>query len=69
VPLPYKGFVIEIHEEPSPRRFRYEIRHGERSLITSFASYVSEAAAEHAARVFVDGVDRMIGLDPPGRKG
>ena len=61
-----KGFEIVIHEEAS--RWSYEIRHGDRALVSSPTTYASETTALHAARVFVDGVNRRMGLDPPGRE-
>ena len=67
VPLSHKGFEIVIHEEGA--RFSYEIRHRDRSLVVSPTTYASEAEARRAARVFVEGVDRLLGLDPPDREG
>lgn len=62
-----EGFEIVIHEEGS--RFSYEIRHRDRSLVTSPVTYASAAEAQRAARVFVEGVDRLLGLDLPERDG
>ena len=67
VSLSQKGFEIVIHEGGA--RFSYEIRHRDRSLVTSPTTYASEAEAQRAARVFVEGVDRLLGLDPPHRGG
>ena len=66
MPLHHKGFdILVIHAEGTPSRFRYEIRHRERALVTSPVAYASEHEAVRAARVFVEGVDRLMGLDPP----
>lgn len=69
MPLHHKGFDIVVHAEEAPQRFRYEILHRERALVTSPVAYASETEAVRAARVFVEGVDRLLGLDPPEREG
>lgn len=69
VRLPYEGFEIVILEAGPPLRFRYEIRHNERSLTSSPTSYASEETALRAARVFVESVNRRLGIDPPEREG
>jgi hypothetical protein len=70
MPLHHKGFdIIVLHAEGAPSRFRYEIQHRERALVTSPVAYASENEAVRAARVFVEGVDRLLGLDPTEREG
>ena len=60
----HKGFdIIFLHAEETPPRFRYEIFHRGRSLITSPTAY----ASEEEARMFVEGGDRLMGLGPPDR--
>lgn len=67
--LPYKGFEIVVHAEGSRPRFLYEIRHRDSSLVTSPTAYASENEAFRAARVFVDGVDRLLGIGALEREG
>lgn len=65
--VPHKGFEIVLHAEGPPRRYRYEIRHRGRVLVTSPVAYGREADALREAQAFVDGVDRLLGLDAPAR--
>ena len=64
---PHKGFEIVLHAEGAPRRYRYEIHHQGRALVTSPITYGREAEALREAQAFVDGVDRLLGHDAPAR--